>query len=113
MWRKAQHSGIAPLYATDEKIRTQFHSVLGLPFVPEDHIINDFSELTENSRTEMGDIFDLIGDYLVLGPHAGMGVPDSPSSNLNLEHRGRNHPRRTKNKQLGGGLESALEYTGR
>ena len=89
MWRKAQNSGIAPLYATDEEIRTQFHSVLGLPFVPEDHVVNAFMDLRENSRAEMDDILDLIEDYYVLGRRRGRGrqAPRYPIQTWNVVDR--------------------------
>ena len=73
MWRKAQNFGVTTLYATDEEIRTQFHSVLGLPFVSEGHIINAFITPRENSRPEMDDILDLVEGYYILGRRLGWG----------------------------------------
>ena len=89
MWRKAQNSGIATLYSTDEAIRTQFHSVLGLAFIPEDHVVNAFLELKENSRAEMDDILDLVEDYYILGRRRGRGrqTPRYPIETWNVVAR--------------------------
>ena len=89
MWRKAQNSGIATLYSTDEAIRTQFHSVLGLAFIPEDHVVNAFLELRENSRAEMDDILDLVEDYYILGRRRGRGrqTPRYPIETWNVVAR--------------------------
>ena len=87
MWRKAQNSGIATLYSTDEAIRTQFHSVLGLAFIPEDHVVNAFFGTKGKFSRRNGRYFGFGGRLLHTRQKTGAGAPNATISHWNMERR--------------------------
>ena len=76
MWRKAQDSGVASAYMRENevKLRQQFHSIIGLPFVPVNDIPRALDILREDAEERLDPVLDLVEDYYVLGRRRGRFV---------------------------------------
>jgi hypothetical protein len=91
LWRKAKESGAAAAYRhpDNEGLRSQFHAILGLAFVPEDHVVRAFDDLQTICAAELEDVLVLLEHYYVLGKRRGRGrlPPRYPIATWNVNNR--------------------------
>lgn len=91
LWRKAQDSGIAGEYRQDcnAELRTQFHAILALAFVPPTDVPAALEDLRTEADQRLDDVLDLVEDYYVLGRRRGRGRarPRFPPDSWNVYQR--------------------------
>ena len=93
LWRKAQQSGIAQRYQNNEEndLRSQFHSILALAFVPEADVPNALAALREVCEESLDDVLDLVEE----GGGRGRGAVRFPPRTWNVYQRTRDGIPRT------------------
>ena len=75
LWRKAQNVGIAEPYKEEDEVelRTQFHAILAIAYVPPDHVQEAFMDLREAADERLDGILDLLEDNYIMGRRRGRG----------------------------------------
>ena len=76
LWRKAQETGFATLYLSEEntELRAHFHATLALAFVPEEHVVPAFRDLQGAADEALDGVLQLL-EY-VRGRRRGRGRVD-------------------------------------
>lgn len=74
-WRRVQLEGISEEYQREgnEELRAQFHSLIGLAFVPEHDVVEAFDLLSDNADDLLSAIFDYVEDNYIRGRRRGRG----------------------------------------
>lgn len=69
LWRKVQGEGLAETYRREEneQMRTDFHALIAVAFVPVDDVEDVFDELAEDSALILDVIFKHVEDYYIRG----------------------------------------------
>ncbi|KAJ4430030.1 hypothetical protein ANN_22238 [Periplaneta americana] len=68
LWRLIQIEGLSGEYLEEEhtELRSQFHSLVAVDFVPAIDVVHDFDILQENDMDELTPIFDYFEDNYVM-----------------------------------------------
>jgi hypothetical protein len=69
MWRKLQAEGLSDEYKQEdnETMRSDFHALIALAFVPEEDVIDAFDTLREAADDRLQPVFDHLEDYYLRG----------------------------------------------
>lgn len=101
LWRKAKKTGVGNAYrqADEDNLRCQFHALLGLAFVPPEHVARAFDDLQTACDDILEDVLDLLEKYYVLGKRRGRGrrPPRYPIESWNVNGRTQEGEPRTNN----------------
>ncbi|KAJ4442814.1 hypothetical protein ANN_04407 [Periplaneta americana] len=73
LWRRIQTEGLSGEYLEEEntELRSQFHFLVALAFVPENDVVHAFDILQENVMDELTPIFDYFEDNYVMDRRHG------------------------------------------
>ncbi|KAJ4434981.1 hypothetical protein ANN_23553 [Periplaneta americana] len=69
LWRRIQTDGLPGEENTE--LRSHFHSLIALAFVPKNNVVHAFDILQENVMDELNPIFDYLEDNYVMGRRRG------------------------------------------